>query len=196
GSRRGGVARAEPGIGAAGRWRMGGLIPRIPPRGRSRIAARGGPLGPPRDPTSGPAVQSGRCTRCTSTPPSALECGNPTSIAVVRGSASLAVRRSVDPLELTQEGGPLPAGLDESARSVHRPALLDGLRPGGLRDRLQLAAAGQGVDLNPAGRLDAIHPHERLADGPADGQEAVIAQDEDALVAEVPHDAWPLADVR
>src|SRR3984893_7041689 len=110
--------------------------------------------------------------------------------------ASLPVRCPVDPLELAQQGGPLFAGLDEAARPVHAQTLLDALALGGLRDRLKLAAPGQRVNLDPARRLDSVHPHEGLAHRLSDRHQAVIAQDQDSLVAEVARDAWSLADVR
>src|SRR5262249_9229984 len=112
-----------------------------------------------------------------------------------RRASSPTIRRAVDALELAQQSGPLLAGLDEATGAVHAETLLDGLGLRGFGQRLKLTASGQRVDLNTARGFDAIHPHERFADGLADRHQSVIAEDQDPLVGEIVHDAGPLAGV-
>src|SRR6184192_643194 len=62
-----------------------------------------------------------------------------------------------------------------------------------LRQDVEPAAAREREDLRLAGALEKIQALERLRDGGADDQCAVIAQDEDRLVAERPREALALA---
>ena len=88
-----------------------------------------------------------------------------------------------------EEGGPFLSRLDEAARAVHRKALPDGplLCLGG--EGLELGAARERVDLVAARGLQAVDPHERLAHRLPDREQPVVAEDEEAPVAEVPDDA-------
>src|SRR5262249_61117983 len=105
------------------------------------------------------------------------------------------VTNPVGALQLTEECGPFLAGLDETAEAVHLESLIDGLGLSTLRERLKLAPARQGIDLDAARRLDAIHPHEGLAHRLADRHQTVVLQDQNSLRTEILHDARPLAAV-
>ena len=61
------------------------------------------------------------------------------------------------------------------------------LRLGG--KRLELRAPRERVDLVAARGLQPVDPHERLAHRLPDREEPVVAEDEEALLAEVAHDA-------
>src|SRR5207244_13219407 len=79
---------------------------------------------------------------------------------------------------------------------VAGPEVRGGRHDHRLRQDVELAAAREREDLRLAGALEKIQALERLRDGGADDQCAVIAQDEDRLAPERPREALALAIVR
>src|SRR5262249_9723123 len=179
-----GARPAEPRLPRAGAWAG---------RRRARYGRAGRPPPAPRHSTARAAAgRSGARTRLPrrrvhSTPARRTRSG--------RRAPSLPVTSAVNALQLTEERRPLLAGLDEATGAVHLESLFDRLGLSGLRKRLKLETSGQGVDLNAACRLDAIHPDEGLAHRFADRHQAVVAQVQDPLLAEIVHDARSLAAV-
>src|SRR3546814_8460069 len=99
--------------------------------------------------------------------------------------ASLLVRR-IQAVEPASQGRPFdPADRAVALLGVVEAVALDGGALHLLRDRIERRAGLLDRELHVAGALGAVHPHEGLADRAADGQQAVVAHDEHAVVAEI-----------
>src|SRR5262245_15465368 len=86
-----------------------------------------------------------------------------------RSSDSGPVRIAALAFELAQQAGPFDlAGLEEAARPEHLAALRACVPDRRFRQLVQRLAAGLAADLVLAGRLQAVHPAERLAHRAAD----------------------------
>ena len=75
---------------------------------------------------------------------------------------------TIDSFKLTQQGRPFQACLDKTARAIHLQALLDRTLLGCFGERIELGAAREGIDLQPAGSFNPIDPDKRFANRLAD----------------------------
>src|SRR5205807_8133541 len=102
---------------------------------------------------------------------------------VPRGSGSGAVRR-VDPVEATEQSGPDQTASAHASRSgLSHLGIVAG--DDVLADGDELAAARLRAHLHGARGLQVVHREERIGDRLADGEKAVVAEDQVRVVAEV-----------
>jgi hypothetical protein len=68
-------------------------------------------------------------------------------------------------------------------------------RTAGRRRHHQLLTALRGSDLQAAGLLEVVHFVKRVADGAARGQQAIMARDDDVVVAKIAHQPAALVEI-